>query len=45
MTWSACSVPYVTTTRISERNPVALEWGREALRFRDDPDEIAPGRR
>jgi hypothetical protein len=45
MTRSACSLTDVRTTEISERNPVALERGREALTVRDDPDEIAPGRR
>jgi hypothetical protein len=45
MTWSACSVPDVTTTEISGRTPIALERGREAPTVRDDRDEIAPGRR
>jgi hypothetical protein len=45
MTWSACSVPDVTTTTISEREPSALERGREGPGVLGDPDDIVPGRR
>jgi hypothetical protein len=45
MTWSACSVPDVTTTTISERKPSALERGGEVPGVLDEPDDIILGRR
>jgi hypothetical protein len=42
MTWSACSLPQVTTT--SRPKPNALE-GRDVLGVLYDPDDVAAGRR
>jgi hypothetical protein len=45
MTWSACSLPKVTTTTTSRPNPNALERGRDVPGVLDDPDDVVAGQR
>jgi hypothetical protein len=45
MTWSACSLPQVTTTMRSRPESNALERGRDVLGVLDDPEDVVAGRR